>query len=278
MKTFLILIALFSFSLKAQLFDMKAQAEISFEEFEMLVPKAAHIIMGEYHDDLVIQVGQKTIIESVVSKRTTDFTLSWEFLNFPDQSTIDQSLLSLKNKSLSDADFMKVFYPGGQYQNYLAPISTLKTYEGNLIGINAPRTWKRLITKDGLANLDPKYLPPNMELGTPNYEERFYAALGGGGHAPNETLVRYYEAQCYTDSVMAWQSEQNSSDLNFVMVGSFHSDYGDGMVEQLKKITNREVITIKVVNKNNYTEDQLTTLKSEHPKYGLIADYLYIAQ
>ena len=247
----ILFLLVFSFCSTAMIFDTNTQSEISFEELELRIPNTAHIVMGEFHDDLIIQIGQKDIIENILSIRNIEFSLSWEFLDYPEQSMIEQNVMSFKNKSVSDIDFMKVFYPNGQYTNYLAPISTITRFEGSLIGINAPRVWKRMITKDGLENLDPKYLPPNMELGTANYEERFYAALGGSGHSPSSALVRYYEAQCYTDSVMAYQTEMNSKDLNFIMVGSFHSDYGDGMVEQLKKITNREVINIKVVNKNN---------------------------
>ena len=279
MKLFSLIISIiFSIHAAATIFDTNTQTEISFEELELRIPNAAHIVMGEYHDDLIIQLGQKEIIENIVSPRKSEFSLSWEFLDYPEQKMINENVMSLKNKSVSDVDFMKVFYPNGQYTNYLAPISTITKFEGSLLGINAPRVWKRMITKDGLENLDVQFLPPNMELGTPNYEERFYAALGGTGHAPSATLIRYYEAQCYTDSVMAYQSETNSKELNFIMVGSFHSDYGDGLVEQLKKITSREVVNIKVVNKNNYSKEQLEGLKKAHPKYGLIADYIYFAE
>lgn len=279
MKLFSLIISIiFTINAAATIFDTFTQTEISFEELELRIPNAAHIVMGEYHDDLIIQVGQKEIIENIVSRRNTEFSLSWEFLDYPEQKMIDQNVMSLKNKSVSEVDFMKAFYPNGQYTNYLAPISTISKFEGNLLGINAPRVWKRMITKDGLENLDPQYLPPNMELGTANYEERFYAALGGTGHAPSAALVRYYEAQCYTDSVMAYQAETNARDLNFIMVGSFHSDYGDGMVEQLKKITSREVINIKVVNKNSFSKEKIEAIKKAHPKYGLIADYIYFAE
>lgn len=274
---FLIAIIL-SFSIHAELFDHQSQTIITLDQLEQIVPRRAHIVLGEYHDDPVIQKGQQKIIEAFMNKRQTPFSLSWEFLDFPDQAKVDHNLISFKNKSVDGKEFMLNFYPNGQYVNYLQPISSLIDYDGRLVAINAPRVWKRMITKDGLANLNTQYLPPNMEMGTANYEERFYMALGGGGHAPSEALIRYYEAQCYTDSTMAWQAEQNSEALNFIMVGSFHSDYGDGMVEQLKKVTDRDVINIKIINKAIFTEDQILTMKGDHPKYGKIADYLFIVE
>ena len=79
------------------------------------------------------------------------------------------------------------------------------------------------------------------------YFARFSEAMGGmGGHGPGAgaadtaaaraQLVRVYEAQCAKDETMAESIAANrGGGLVFHVNGAFHSDYGQGTAERVRR-------------------------------------------
>jgi uncharacterized iron-regulated protein len=75
---------------------------------------------------------------------------------------------------------------------------------------------------------------------------------------------------------MAYHYLKNSkNDLNFLIAGSFHTDFYDGVVNRLKmRHPKISLVTVKIIDASDFSESELLDQLS-HEKYGEIADYVY---
>jgi uncharacterized iron-regulated protein len=280
-----VLASLFNaYALNVEIYDIATKKSVTLEEVKSAVEKDALILLGEYHYNSTIQKGQAFIVEQLVqgTESRGNFKVFWEFLDYPDQPQVDQAFLKYKKGELEGADFMAELMgsprAGERNQTYLPIFQVAKEFDGKLMASNAPRAWKRIITSQGLNALDIDKLPAGMQMGSELYYDRFKSAMGGGGHLPGEDVIyRYFEAQCYTDNVMAWNMTRSKEELlSFLVVGNFHSDYYLGTTASLKLRTNRQIMSIKIVAKNELAEGELENLIATDSKYGDIADYLFV--
>ncbi len=283
-----ILVAACSLLLSAQalaeieFFETKSQQTVSKTQFIESLPEKANIVLGEYHYQDAIQQAEGDIIEMVVKAKNLEgkFSVGWEFLNYPDQQNIESVFGLYVNDVIDGLGLLKGIFPNStkpeQNVPYLPLFKVTKKYQGEFLALNAPRTWKRVITKEGFDALDLKYIPVNMERGSEDYLERFGIAMGG--HLDPELLENYFMAQSYTDSVMAWSLVENSAyEYRFAIAGSFHTDYNDAFVDQLKKYDHElETVSVKIVDVTTLSEDEIAEIKAGDSKYGLLADYLYL--
>jgi uncharacterized iron-regulated protein len=270
----------FSALAEDRVYDTTAQKFITLDEFADKVPSSGQVVLGEYHYQGNIQKAQGTIIKLIVEKhfKQNDFTVAWEFLNYTDQTEVRKNFVAYKLGEISELDLFKKWFPASQKpeQNlpYIAFVNAAVQLGGEVIGVNAPRKQKRVITADGIGALDPDLLPPNYEIGSDNYWKRFVEAMGG--HGTPDTMKKYFEAQCFTDSVMAHQmASYGAHDLQFLVVGAFHSDYLDGVVRELGKTHSWDTTAVKVVDKADLEINEYRELLFGNKKYGSYADFIY---
>ena len=279
MKIFILTVAIMgNLVAKDLLFDTKSGEYTDYNETLSSLPDRMNLILGEYHYNTPIQKAQAKIISDTVRLKQMDgnFTVGWEFLNYIDQEKIVNNFNKFKNREIEKDDLFKNLglYANSENDKYFPIMEATKNYNGNFIGLNAPRAWKKIVMSDGLEGLEPNQVPENFELGGANYKKRFIESMGGHG---GDQLDSYYLAQCYTDSVMAEQFINTSrNQLNFMIAGSFHTDFRDGAVAQLFKITNLPIITFKIVNAKEYTPEEIQELIRPHSEYGPIADFIYL--
>lgn len=252
---------------------------LSMTEFTKEASANDHYVLGEFHYNSAIHQAQAKLIEQIVTSlnKENDFTVGWEFLNHQDRISVNQSIANFYNNVMTPKELMENLFPKASDQTnnlkYMPLFETTKKLKGQFIALNASREVKRYITSGGLVNLPQEYQVPNMQLGSANYYERFEKVMRD--HVPASVLQNYYEAQCYTDSKMAYAySKQANHTLRFTIVGSFHSDYSDGYAYELSRYTNSDVVNIKVVNDNELTQEQRDELIQNHQQYGAIADYI----
>ena len=70
-------------------------------------------------------------------------------------------------------------------------------------------------------------------------------------------------------------AEELKTSLNFMIVGSFHSDYLDGFVTRLHvRAPRSSVAVIKIVDASDFAEEELIP-NLKHSRYGEIADFVY---
>ena len=276
----LTLLTTLSFTASAKIlkiYDTQHQTEVEFNSLVANLPKQGHFILGEYHNSPSVQMAQKQIIEAIVkeSKSESDFTVMWEFLNYTDQVDISTKFEKLQNNEINASEFINQT-AGNQNQSYTPIIQATKDLKGNLFGINLPRALKQKVIKEGIDSINPNYIPATHYVGGDKYLARFKEAMGG--HAPEEMIKKYFLAQCLTDSVMAEQIHLNhSTPLNFVIAGSFHTDFYDGTVVRLKENYN-DVITFKIFSSEHHDENQTQEIFQGHTTYGNYADFIILTE
>ncbi|MBT3586330.1 MAG: ChaN family lipoprotein [Halobacteriovoraceae bacterium] len=264
------------------IYDAVNDRSLTEEAFYQQLPDSGLYVLGETHYTPIIQEYQGKLIRKIVTakSRQREFTVGWEFLNYTDQVSIDTHVSLFNAGILSEGTLLRKLFPGSrkpeQNTPYLHSFRAAKELGGRIIGTNAPRQWKAIITKEGIGALDPEKIPANYVLGGDHYFERFDIAMGG--HVGEDELPRYFEAQSYADAVMAYSFAKHSkTDLNFLLVGQFHSDYNDGVVVQARNLLGK-VTSIKIVDAREMSVGSMRMIMFGHDLYGIFADYIYFVR
>jgi uncharacterized iron-regulated protein len=266
------------FAKTVTLFDLREQKEVSFAQMGHDLDDDALILLGETHYEARVTTALGILIEEIVKlkKAQANYTVAWEFMNYPDQRKIEQSFGLYANEQQLFSDFLQTIFPGQKPQKNLVyqPIfDAAKKYNGKVLATNAPRTWKRIVVAEGIGSLESDQVPQGMQRGSQNYFDRFFSAVGGHG---NPAVVEgYFMAQSYTDAVMAEQLVKGLN-LQFMIVGYFHTDYGHGLPAYLNRLTKRQIVNVRVVDSTTINEEELLLLKGIHDGYGLVSDYLLL--
>jgi uncharacterized iron-regulated protein len=260
-----------------QVFDTKNQRTMPYVDFIKELPNHGFVVMGEFHNDPLIQTAQARVMSHkvMVAGAREKFSFMWEFLNFTDQEKIDVLYGKYTNNQISMDDFFAQTV-GTNNKEYAPLFSSTKVWGGEVYGLNLPRDIKQIVVKDGIDAIDPALVPPNFNLLTDDYFARFKAAMGG--HAPQDLVKKYYVAQCLVDAVMSYHAVQNHNNLSFIVAGSFHTDFYDGTTLKLKALTAEPVTSLKFINANNLTEQDLAHFLAGHETYGQYADYIIITK
>ncbi|MBT3980560.1 MAG: ChaN family lipoprotein [Bacteriovoracaceae bacterium] len=247
------------------------------EQFLKEIPANARVILGEYHYNHLIQGAQAQIIKDVVKATYSEnsFTVGWEFLNYTAQSEIDHNFEMFSDDKIDLAKFFQGLSVSKNNLVYAPILKAVKDLGGQLLGLNIERSVKKKLITGGIKAVDPKYVPADFQLGDKNYRKRFNTVMGS--HVPREKLDGYFLAQCFTDSVMSQALITNSTfDLQFVVAGSFHTDYFSGTVAQLKRDKSLPVITIKLIDTIGMGKKEIGELTNPSKEFGPIADYIFL--
>ena len=100
-----------------------------------------------------------------------------------------------------------------------------------------------------------------------------------GGHANPDQIDRYFEAQCLTDDRMAFEVAEVSKTqgpvvFGVLVAGSFHTDFGDGVVARLQwRAPDLRLGTVRIIDASDYTADELSAVGID-PQYGELADWI----
>ena len=242
-------------------------------DIETIAAEGDIFVMGETHYNRPIQTAQAAFLSEVVQLREAqkNFDLGWEFLNVDQYEFVNAAYKDFANNKMSTGQFLQKLL--GEYEgniSYEVILEELKRLEGGLIPLNLSRPIKRQVVKGGITALDPQYLPKDFQLGGNLYYERFIEAMGGHG---GPSLDNYFAAQSLVDNVMADTLESyRQFPLSFLICGSFHSDFFDGVVAELYRRSQAAVVSIRFLDVTNMTEDQVQNTLFDQ-SYGEIADF-----
>ena len=280
MMKILLLSLLFSHSLHAeitQIFDTKTNSAISSKDFLSKTQNAGFVVLGEFHNTPSIQEAEAQIITDVSNSRSnkTSTAVMWEFLNYTDQTQTSTEFEKFNQGLITSQEFL-TNTAGKQNLEYAPVIEATKKTKATLIGLNLPRDLKQKVIAAGIGAIDPSYIPASHYVGGDQYLERFKVAMGE--HIPSSKLPNYFLAQCLTDSVMANEAFKNEKDLNFIVAGSFHTDYFDATVARLKKLTNLSAVTVKIIDTKTATADEIKDYTSGDKTYGTYADFIIFSK
>ncbi len=276
------LLVLFACAHRVEVRDLATGKILSEDRLVRRLPDRGTIVIGESHYTPVIQEAEGRLIRKVVTEkyREAGFTVGWEFLPYTRQPQITKAMERWQNDGLGNWQFLKALFPEQksreQHQDYLPMLEAIRDLRGQLVGLNAPDAWKKTITKYGLSQLSRAQRPTDVSTGTTQYRERFDRAMKHHVRK-NNSLERYFEAQNYTDAVMAWALRTSTHHtLRFVITGAFHADYNDGVVRAIARTPEERPVTIKMIDATEVEDNDSIELFENDEKYGKIADYLYI--
>lgn len=282
LKVLLILLSSFlvsnSYADELEIYDTVAKKHITTKELSALSAGDDIHIFGEFHNNQSIQNAQANLLESLVInlKNQADFIVNWEFLNYEDAPKIQKHMLEFFKGQHTGLEIVSLL-AGKQNISYAPIFNVIKKLEGEVRGINIPRSIKQKIIKQGIDSVSSTYIPVSHYIGGPEYRERFKLAMGG--HVTGELLNKYFEVQCLTDSVMAFEVAKNQyKQAQFVIAGSFHTDFFDATVTRLQKLSPKKIWTYKFVSKSSHTTQEIEQFKQGHSTYGAYADYLVISK
>lgn len=256
-----------------QIYNLSTGQESSVEE---LSHQGKMFIFGEYHYNSKIQNEEARLMSEIVKFRALEsqFDFGWEFLNSNEGELVKKSYKSLLTGDINSSEFLDLLLGSNpDNKNYEVLVDTLKKDRGNLIPLNLSRDIKRQVSRGGIEALDPEYMPEDFQMGSEDYYDRFIEAMGGHG---GEMVDNYFAAQSLVDNIMAETILANRKhELSFLICGSFHSDYNDGVVAELLRRGNLSITTVKFIDRNGMSDKEIEDLLF-HEHYGRIADYAVI--
>jgi|GEM_PF-2223201 len=261
-----------------KVYDTQSSKIYTFIDALPLLPREGFIILGETHYDLLIQNAEALLIRELTIHNNLigDIAVSWEFLNYPSQEKLNQQMAQLSQGQLSNKEVVTNLFNGQPGKNLLyAPIFQVAAdLNAPFVATNAPRSWKQKIVKGGITALSSDLVPAIYQRGSDEYYDRFIQAMGG--HVPGN-IENYFLAQSYTDAVMA-ESLSNAPDksLNFMIVGHFHSDFGHGLQSYLLRMTNKDIVHIRILNRTLMSENEKELVLKPHPKYGHSSRFIFL--
>lgn len=216
------------------------------------------VALGEEHYNAAVQASQAKVIRELTPR-----AVGWEFLAASQQARTEARFAAFVRGELG-ADQLLAELLGAPAPTYVPVLEAARGVGAVFAGVNLSREEKAPVTRSGLVGLAPHLLPPGYERGGAMYRERFEEAMQS--HVPPERLENYFEAQCLTDDVMAYRMLELPTPSALV-VGGFHVDYRDGVVERLRvRAQGRRVVSLRWVTEPGAP---LT-----HPRYGEMADFI----
>lgn len=259
-----------------KIMDVAGETVLSLDELALRLQSSRLIVLGEKHYSVPVQKAQATVLEAVVRRGGAEsrFTTAWEFLNVTSQPTTGNAFARFVAGEIDVLSLLKILQGSAGAPTYAPILEATKALGGELLGVNLSRAEKAPVVERGIGAVDPALLPPGFEMGSEGYFERFRQAMEG--HATPEQIRNYYAAQCLTDDVMAYHLLKDSAaPLKFLVVGSFHSDYSDGVVSRLRARAPRVTTkAVRFIDAADYTEAELAQVQRD-AQYGDIAEFVY---
>lgn len=227
--------------------------ETTFEQMASRLARARVVFFGEQHDDPRTHAAEVELLHAL-ARSGRPVIVSLEMFERDVQGALDDYLAG----SITEADFLARSRPWPRYATDYRGIVELARERGwRVLAANVPRPTASAVARAGLAVLDTLSVSARGdaagELSCPgdDYRARFLAetrshsAGSGSAPQPGDTLPtavaeRFYLAQCVKDETMAESivralrvARRNAIAVHFN--GSFHSDYGHGVVARVAR-------------------------------------------
>lgn len=227
-----------------KIYSSLEQKEITLDDLVNGVSEVDVLFFGEEHNDSIAHSLQDELYQALLSKYGT-VTLSLEMFETDCQVVLDEYM----GGWISQGKLIKDGRAWNNYENDYSPmVMTAKDKGQTVIAANAPRRYVSMVSGKGvevLENLPEASLTylPSFPIYTADsaYYKRFAQAMGEVGHSMENN--NYFYAQCVWDATMAnriytrWR--KHKKEMIFHLNGRFHSDYQQGTVSQLRRLTKK---------------------------------------
>lgn len=273
-------VSLFSSLALAEVLDVKTKTNLSVTELAATIEPGQILTLSESHalkaHPRIDQDNQIKLLMALL-ERDLEVFVGLEFIDYTAQSSLANYLIG----NIDEDDFLKEISWGDMpFDAYREQLSKPLEYGYFSYGINLPRKISSKIYLTGLESLTEEeraMLPSDFQLGNDNYRERFYKAMRG--HGDPALLNRAFTAQSAWDDTMANTTarilEDKPEAVFIIIVGYFHTIYGDGLVERLQQRTGLKVTNILQTTNAGATPEDKQKLAQKNEKYGFISDYIW---
>jgi uncharacterized iron-regulated protein len=226
----------------------------TFTDFETMVADLSHAdvtLIGEQHDSSNTHGLEAAVLQGLL-RRKVPVTVSLEMFERDVQPSVDAYLRG----AMSEEEFLKGSRPWPRYAtDYRSLVELAKVQKWAVVAANVPRKYASQVAKGGLGTLEAldaqERTSAARELRCPldGYFDRFaenmerHSDSSGAKSSPAEQRAmteRYYQAQCVKDETMAESiaavlGRQDHRGVVVHFTGSFHSDFGTGTTERVRR-------------------------------------------
>jgi len=213
-------------------------------DFRALVDRAVAaevVFFGELHDDAGTHRLQRALLDAAAARRG-DVVLALEMFERDVQPVLDAYLAG----RITEAEFLEKSRPWPNYATDYRPLIELAKERGiPVLAANVPRRIAAQVSRGGLDTLqalpeaDRAFVAREFQCPRDTYYDRFAATMSGHPGLTEAMIFRFYEAQCVKDETMAESVVEllkaRPGALVIHMNGSFHSDYGSGVPERVRR-------------------------------------------
>jgi uncharacterized iron-regulated protein len=256
-----------------------------FTDFEAMLADLARadvVFVGEQHDDPNTHRLELAILEGL-ARRRGNVVLALEMFERDVQSLVSEYAAG----TTAEEAFLKGSRPWPRYATDYRPLVEFAKSKGwPIIASNVPRRLASAVAKGGLTVLktsdgDPALYAAEQRCPEDDYFDRFGETMtshpmpGTDKMTPADQramVQRFYESQCLKDETMAEsvvRAREQGSPLVVHVNGSFHSDFGDGAAERVRRrLPRARVLVVSILPVENL--DGIKPTKQERKR----ADYL----
>jgi uncharacterized iron-regulated protein len=237
----------------------------AFIDFEVMLADIATVdvaFVGEQHGDPNTHRLEAAILQGLL-RRGASPRVSLEMFERDAQAALDAYLTG----DQPEETFLSASRPWPRYATDYRPLVEMaRAHQWPVLASNVPRRLAQLTAKEGKDALDrlPEEDRPlvaiDRECPADDYYERFVSTMGShpvegeDKAATDERMSRYYWSQCLKDetmaeSIVAMLSKGATPSGPIVHYnGAFHSDFGDGAAERVRRrAPDRRVVVISVL-------------------------------
>ena len=246
------------------------QERVSFAEAAAELSSADVVFLGELHDNGPGHAAQLALTQELADLRPDPAPIvSLEMFERDAQPELDLYLIG----AIEEEQFLSTARAWPNYDPHYRPVIELAKERGMpVLAANCYRPIAARVARRGLlAGVGDPWAADSVDTSKGEYRRRFDEVMGAGHDVSEETLDNIYAAQCIKDATMAesiaealapYQRSGSSAPQVIHWNGRFHSDYGLGTVERLKR--RRPDLNIAVVSmveasdtRRSLSEDEL---------------------
>jgi uncharacterized iron-regulated protein len=256
-----------------------------FTDFEAMLAELARadvVFVGEQHDDPNTHRLELAILEGL-ARRRGNVVLALEMFERDVQSLVSDYAAG----TTPEEAFLNGSRPWPRYAADYRPLVEFARIHGwPIVASNVPRRLASAVGKGGLAALktsdaNPALYAAEQRCPEDDYFDRFAETMTAHPmpgtdklpEAEQRAMVqRFYESQCLKDETMAEsvvRAREKGSPLIVHVNGAFHSDFGDGAAERVRRrLPRARVVVVSILPVENL--DTLKPTKQDRRR----ADYL----
>jgi uncharacterized iron-regulated protein len=228
------------------------------------------VFFGEYHTNPISHWMQLEMSKSLFDIKGEELLFGAEMFESGNQLVLNEYLKGLYPEDKMIPEITQMW---GNYQTDYKPlVEFAKDNSLRFIATNIPRRYASMINKmgiDALKELSPKALaligPDLNKYFDPTVKAYAEMADNMGGHIP-PNMLNIQTAQAAKDATMAHFSLKNfyTGNLLFHFEGSYHSNYGQGIIWWINKIQPglklKSITTVTQSEWNEMTFDEKATI------------------